>query len=159
MLRLSHLDGRNYTVDTVYVGENVAGRLYRVILSTNPQGESALAILEKNEMGWWHVYHEVREDERPSEDGLLTILWVGSIDVNSFERLEITSRNIKTHLVYHGRNATGMADIPRELLPHGVILRTWQRGSEFILHFTAVSSDVDSFPLSDLDVMYLLGVE
>ena len=38
---------------------------------------------------------------------------------------------------YYGSNAAALLDIPDEALPQDATVQIWQRGAEYVLHFTA----------------------
>lgn len=134
----SGLNRRQVTVVQEPIKNN-EGKLFQILFSQTKNGEAALAYLEKDIFGFWHLSYVATPDETY---GVCQTIWSEYLFSNRIGVPEITT---VFHVVYAGCNAIdSLQKLPQEELPANVAVMITEYSDHYYIRVITVLADSGS---------------
>lgn len=128
------------------------GREFKVVQTTSKSGELALALLTKNQFGFWSVTQcDVATADKQRDS--VRIGWIQDGGAKRFTHTENAIFEQEWHLAYCGANAIKRIEIFPEQMPANVTVNIQQDGELYWIH---VISFAEGEVLNDFDLMTIL---
>jgi len=141
---------------TVHVVEqncyDLEGKEFKVIQANSTTGDIGLAMVSKNEFGFWSVV-QYRLSNAGVQPDFTSMAWVQPGGVKTFDHGADSTFEQEWHYAYCGSNATELIFFREEQIPRNVTVNIQQAGATYWVH---VISYADEAVIRDFDVQAAL---